>query len=318
MEKQARLAGYTLSLLLLGGGLWLIWLAKEGILHGHHTLRVRFPEVGTLMEDDPVKLRGVEIGRVDRIESLEGVTVATLELYRRLPMAEDTRFVNYNYSLFGARMVVVVPGRSRRLLNRDRLQEGLFSSGVTESIHQVDRLLRTVLEYQRLSDRLEHGALDSLGGDSVQSLQALLTGRIYPALEEIGRFSGELDALQAKAGARLGDLARASENMRRFGAAAGPQSDTLLFKAGAAVEELARLTTQGTLLLHGLEKILLVSADTTRTFNHLLVRRDFYDQTLQLSRHLKALLKLLKQEGLQDAIGFWPNVHMRNRKPSKP
>ena len=50
-------------------------------------------------------MRGVEVGRVISIRAADSGAVATLELYRQTRLPKDSRFVNFNYSLFGARMV---------------------------------------------------------------------------------------------------------------------------------------------------------------------------------------------------------------------
>src|SRR4051812_16187015 len=110
MENTARIAGYSVALAILAGMLSVIFILREGVLFPHNRVKVAFPSIGTLMEDDPVKSRGVEVGRVASIEAGNGTAVATLELYRRVTLPKDTRFINYNYSMFGARMVIMVPG----------------------------------------------------------------------------------------------------------------------------------------------------------------------------------------------------------------
>ena len=145
MEKSARLAGYLLAFSALIGLLVVVAFLQDGNLFLRTTVKVAFPSAGTLMVDDPVKVRGVEVGRVDQIEAGPAGPVITLELYKRTALSRDTRFVNFNYSLFGSRMIVLLPGTSAEPMDMQSVQPGTFTTGVTETIHKVDELLRTVV-----------------------------------------------------------------------------------------------------------------------------------------------------------------------------
>jgi phospholipid/cholesterol/gamma-HCH transport system substrate-binding protein len=309
MEKHARLAGYSMALVLLAGLLWIVSMLREGLLFPHNRLKVAFPAVGTLMEDDPVKLQGVQVGRVSAIEAIDGKTVAVLEFFHRTPIPKGSRFINYNYSLFGARMVILVPGNSREPIDGNRIQEGDFSTGVAETIHKVEDLLVTVLEYKRLGSRLEKGSDTSL------SIQQLLTTKVYPALEEFGALTKDLEALQNEAGAQLDQLAAASVRVNGFGRDLSSQSDTLMIRANRTLAQLTSLTVQATVILKGLEEVIVACEDTTKGANRFLVQRDMYDRALSLTHALQDLLKVAKNEGLTDAIHFWRNVHIKGRKP---
>src|SRR6185369_10245371 len=81
MEKYARIIGYASALAILLGALALVMGLREGVLFPHHRVRVRFPAIGTLMEDDPVKLRGVSVGRVASIDAENGEAIVTLEFF---------------------------------------------------------------------------------------------------------------------------------------------------------------------------------------------------------------------------------------------
>ncbi|HLP41153.1 MAG TPA: hypothetical protein VK465_06570, partial [Fibrobacteria bacterium] len=92
-------------------------------------------------------------------------------------------------------------------------------------------------------------------------------------------------------------------------------SDTLVAKAHLTVERLATLTTRTTMVLGGLEKMMLSAQDTSRLAGRMLANRDLYDRTLILAHALKDLLKQVEEEGLKNILSFWRNVHIRERKP---
>ncbi len=311
LENTARITGYFVILAFLAGMLMVVLTLRQGLLFPHNRVKVNFPTVGTLMEHDPVKMQGVEIGRVDHIESGPGTAIATLEIYKHMTFPTDTRFINYNYSLFGARMIIVVMGHSTEPMDQNQAQQGIFSTGVTETIHQVSGLLKTVTEYQKLANRLEHG------NDTTPSLQQLLATQVYPMLEDFSRFTGELELLQVEIESELNRLATAGSQINRFSQSVAANTDTMVLRANRSLEQLARLSVQSTLLLNGIEKIMIKAQDTTTGPGRLLMQRELYDQTLSLTHSLLDLLNLAKKEGLRDAIHFWRNVHLHSRK-SKP
>ena len=318
MEKHARLAGYSVALLLLAGLLWIVSSLREGLLFPHNRVQVAFPAIGTLMEDDPIRLQGVQVGRVSSIEARDGRTLAVLEFFHRTPIPADSRFINYNYSMFGARMVILAQGTSRVPMDPRQVQEGYFSSGVAESIHKVEDLLVTMLEFRRLGTRLEKGT------DSTLSIQQLLTRQVYPALDRFGALTRDLGGLENDAASQLDRLAAASAGINAFGKDLSSESDTLMLRANRSLIQLTTLTSQATVILKGLEDIIIACEDTTKGANRFLVQRDMYDHALSLTHALQDLLKAARKDGLTDVIHFWRNVHLKGRKadrtegPAKP
>ena len=298
-----------MALALLAALLWTVSMLREGILFPHNRIRVAFPAIGTLMEDDPVKLQGVQVGRVAEIESENGSAIATLEFFHRTPIMKGSRFINFNYSLFGARMVILVPGDSKTPIDKNAIQQGDFSSGVAETIHKVEDLLVTVMEYKKLSTRLE------MGSDTSLSIQEFLAKRVYPVLEEFGAFTRDLETLQTQAGSHLDRLSQASVEVNRFGRELSVGTDTLVLRANRTLGQLAVLTAQAAVVLKSLEEIVIASQDTSKGASRFLVQREMYDQALSLTHALQDILKIAKKDGLTDAIHFWRNVHIRWGKP---
>jgi phospholipid/cholesterol/gamma-HCH transport system substrate-binding protein len=299
------------ALALLAGLLSVVSMLREGLLFPHNRIKVAFPAIGTLMEDDPVKLQGVQVGRVSHIESGQGVAIATLEFYHRTPVSQGSRFINYNYSLFGARMVILVPGESKQPMDPKQVQRGDFSTGVAETIHKVEDLLVTVREYKRLGERLERGS------DTSMSLQQYLGSKVYPVLEEFGALTHDLEALQNEAGAHLDQLAAAGVTVNRFGRDLSAGTDTMVVRANRTLAQLAMLTAQATVVLRSLEEIVVACEDTSKGTSRFLVQREMYDHALSLTHAMQDLLKIAKKEGLKDAIHFWRNVRINWRKPKQ-
>jgi hypothetical protein len=195
-------------------------------------------------------------------------------------------------------------------LDPSLVQPGEFSTGVSETIHRVEELLRTMTEYKRLSLRLERGS------DSSLSVQRYLAERVYPLLEDFVTLARKMDTLQETAGTRLDQLESAAAGMDRLGRGLSSQSDTLVARAERTLGRLALLTEQSTAVLRGLEEIAVACQDTSNGPGRLLAGRDLYDRTLAMTHALEDMLKLLQKDGLTDAIHFWRNVHVRWKRPA--
>src|ERR1700748_1429485 len=111
-EPRARIAGYDTVGALRIFICWIGHSVLHEILHPDRVISVRFPDLGTLKIEDPVVENGVPIGRIKSVRLQDGFPLAEVELYRRDFIPSDSRFIDFNHSLMGARMVVLHPGHS--------------------------------------------------------------------------------------------------------------------------------------------------------------------------------------------------------------
>ncbi len=144
MDSKARITGYACAAALLALAFWMATALIREVSHPARVIRVRFPELGTLMIEDPVARDGVPVGRVRSISFQDGFPLAEIEIYRNDFIASDARFVDFNHSLMGARMVVLTQGQSSSPMDESKTQDGVFADGVAESISRVEELLRVV------------------------------------------------------------------------------------------------------------------------------------------------------------------------------
>ena len=156
-ESLARALGYAcvLGIVVLAG--FLAETIRRETSAPLRLIRVHFPELGTLMEDDPVLQEGVAVGRVRTLD-VDGIqSMVELEMFRIGSLPEDSRFVNFNHSLMGARMVVLVPGQSDLKMDERMIQDGRFAGGVAETVHRVDDLLNLVISLRKETIRIFTG-----------------------------------------------------------------------------------------------------------------------------------------------------------------
>src|SRR3954469_10843926 len=152
MQKQApsffqlaTIAGFALSCF---GILLFLWVAFGGptpLKARGYTLKVPFTEAGLLAAQSDVRISGVSVGKVTKIELGEGENagsaVATIELIDKYaPIPENSKAILRQKTLLGETYVELTPG------NREdkKLPDGgeLPAAQVSEAV-QLDEIFRT-------------------------------------------------------------------------------------------------------------------------------------------------------------------------------
>jgi len=104
------------------GLLLFLWLSFGGpvpLKPKGYRVQVNFPEATTLATEADVRVAGVPVGKVRKVEVGDGTnrTVATVELERRYaPLREDARAVLRQKTLLGETYVELTPGRSEKTI----------------------------------------------------------------------------------------------------------------------------------------------------------------------------------------------------------
>jgi phospholipid/cholesterol/gamma-HCH transport system substrate-binding protein len=128
------------------------WLSDVRLARQRHTYIVRFPDVGGLSDGDPVRVNGVDKGKVQSIDlTPRGVTVH-LSLEKSVRLTTASRVHVRNTGLMGEKFIAVdlIEG-GRVYANRDTIS-GRYESGVPEVISQMGEALRSL---DRVADEVD-------------------------------------------------------------------------------------------------------------------------------------------------------------------
>src|SRR5215217_3656334 len=104
------------------GLLLFLWLSFGGpvpLKPKGYRVQVNFPEATTLANEADVRVAGVPVGKVRKVEVGDGTnrTVATVELERRYaPLRQDARAILRQKTLLGETYVELTPGRSQKTI----------------------------------------------------------------------------------------------------------------------------------------------------------------------------------------------------------
>jgi virulence factor Mce-like protein len=119
------------------GLLLFLWLSFGGpvpLKPQGYRFQVGFPEATTLAQEADVRVAGVSVGKVRKVELQDGAnrTLATIELERRFaPLRKDATVMLRQKTLLGETYVELTPGRSEATLPEDgRLPDGAVAETV--------------------------------------------------------------------------------------------------------------------------------------------------------------------------------------------
>ncbi len=124
------------------GLLLFLWLSFGGpvpLKPKGYRVQINFPEATTLASEADVRVAGVPVGKVRKVEVGDGTnrTVATVELERRYaPLRSDARAVLRQKTLLGETYVELTPGRSETTVP----ENGKLPDGQVKPTVQLDEI----------------------------------------------------------------------------------------------------------------------------------------------------------------------------------
>src|SRR5215211_1193290 len=124
------------------GLLLFLWLSFGGpvpLKPKGYRIDVNFPEATTLAQEADVRVAGVPVGKVAKVDVGPGTnrTVATLEIERRYaPIRTDAQAVLRQKTLLGETYVELTPGRSGRTIP----ENGSLPNGQVRKTVQLDEI----------------------------------------------------------------------------------------------------------------------------------------------------------------------------------
>jgi ABC-type transporter Mla subunit MlaD len=108
---------------------------------------------------DPVRVRGIEAGKVRSVSWKDNKTVVMIETDKQLSLHQDYRIFAEDKGLMGDRYVSINPGHERLpLVDPHALLDGIFLIGPTEAVAQLNNLTALVDSTAVLISLLRHGS----------------------------------------------------------------------------------------------------------------------------------------------------------------
>ncbi|MCQ2107285.1 MAG: MlaD family protein [Fibrobacter sp.] len=100
----------------------------------YNTFYLRFTQVSTLVLDDPVKVNGVKLGKVENIELSGHRVVVTVRLRTDVKIPKDSEIRVQNIGIMGERQIGMILGDSAEYFAPNDTINGQFDAGIAEAI----------------------------------------------------------------------------------------------------------------------------------------------------------------------------------------
>ncbi len=99
-----------------------------------NTFHLRFTQVSTLVLDDPVKVNGVKLGKVESIELAGHRVVVTIRLRTDVKIPKDSEIRVQNIGIMGERQIGMILGDSEQYFAPGDTIDGQFDAGIAEAL----------------------------------------------------------------------------------------------------------------------------------------------------------------------------------------
>jgi phospholipid/cholesterol/gamma-HCH transport system substrate-binding protein len=252
----------------------LFTLTDAATFRGRYVVTTVVQDAGGIRRGDPVQMRGVNIGRVQRFEMIpEGVAIR-LELEGEYRVPRDSRVHLRSAGMLGGVVAEVDPGRAAEQLRGGDILPGARVDGVFDLAGDVGSRANDVLE--RLRAALSEQTVTALG-DGATELRVLL---------------GELNQLAAEQRRGLNELTssltRSAAGVERV--ASGPELARIIARLDAMASETEAVTTSLGRVSASLEVTLARLERGEGTLGRLSVDETLYENISDAAASLDSLL----------------------------
>jgi phospholipid/cholesterol/gamma-HCH transport system substrate-binding protein len=272
--KREALVG---SIVLAGAAVFVVgtmWLGGRSF--GREDLiPVRFTNIGNVKSSTPVKVSGVQVGKVDRItfEGVDRVRV-DLALTEHVPLSRDASATIEAVGVLGDVEIVLDPGTDSVPLAAGEVLEGKAAPGMEGMVNELGGQARAVMEgaqlllNQRMADDL-HRTLQAM-----ERLMAVYADTRTGPTAEMTRLMVSMQSVSARLDSTL----------------ANPALGRTLEHMDSATAGLTRLTSQLTATTARMDTLVLNMNAGKGTMGQLATNPALYDQLTATMKSMQALI----------------------------
>lgn len=134
--------GITVTAALLVLVLGVLWGKGSNLFLKRTECTVRFQDVRGLEKGDPVFIRGIEMGEVNRIAIQKDFAEVYLRIKKEVPLFSDAQVFIEDKDMMGDKQVTMFPGNSQTPLNPDQVLNGSIRISMLDILMGAERLIR--------------------------------------------------------------------------------------------------------------------------------------------------------------------------------
>jgi phospholipid/cholesterol/gamma-HCH transport system substrate-binding protein len=257
-----------------------MWLSGKESRSGKRIVNVQFADVGNMKSGNPVKVSGVQLGRVDEIEFRDvGDVLVTLQLDPRIQPKTDATALLSSVGLVGDVVIVFDPGKSPTPLPPDAVVKGLTERGLMDIGGDLSSEATATMTSLR----------DVVNKDLAADLQSTL--RSFQRLAN--SFSDPKTGPGPEINATMVELRRLTTRLDSV--LASPGLNRVVSNADSATVRFARLADQFTVTGARVDTLLIKINRGDGTLGKLMSDTTMYVQLRELSASLKSFVDDLKK-----------------------
>lgn len=246
--------------LLLG----ILWGEGHAIFSSQIAHAIRFQDVRGLEPGDPVLIRGIPVGQVDRVSLKPDYAEVLLRIDPEITLRSDIKVYITNSDLMGGKQVIVNPGVSDQRLRTNEIIQGESKGDINQLLVQADGLVTR---------------MDSLLSGFLPAVQS---GTLEQTLDHLEQSSRNLQDLLSRNSRKL------DQTIDRFEKASRQlESDSTLIRLGGLVQRMDTTVELTSRLARRIE-------NEEGTLGRLVRDPALYEQLLQTTREMDSLVTDIK------------------------
>ncbi|MCR5379279.1 MAG: MlaD family protein [Fibrobacter sp.] len=264
-----------------------------------NTFYLRFTQVSTLVLDDPVKVNGVKLGKVEDISLAGHRVVVRIRLRTDVKIPKDSEIRVQNIGIMGERQIGMILGDSTQYFAPNDTIDGQFDAGIAEAIglagevcdstkvllESVKQALNGTIANPEFQDRFKTLLAKA------ETLEDRLMSMVNTTDPQLKKSLDGLNQVTAKVGELVDGVKPPIDNM--FAGA-----DKVMNNANSLISDLEGVTKH-------LDELIAKVQSTDNTVGTLLADKTLHDDLVKTVHSADSLFRVILHDGLDVNVDFF-------------
>lgn len=257
-----------------------------------NTFYLRFTQVSTLALDDPVKVNGVKLGKVETIELSGHRVTVKIRLRDDVKIPKDSEIRVQNIGIMGERQIGMILGDVEDYFVPNDTIDGQFDAGIAEAIGLAGEVcdstmvliksVKNVLDSTIANPDFQKRFQTILG--KAENLEDRLINVVKETDPQLKKSLASLNDATGKVNTLLDNVQQPIDNLFA-------NADGVMKNANGLIDDLDNITKRLTNITQKLEK-------TDNTAGILLNDRKLHDELVKTLNSADSLFRIILQDGL--------------------
>jgi ABC-type transporter Mla subunit MlaD len=311
MNKSDRVIGYISLLALIALFAGIAYGMFEAHEHVTYKAYVDFDELGSLQPEDPVVIRGYNVGTIGKVTWLGDRARVEIKFDEPRTIREGTKFNNVNYAIMGQRRLEIVPNKNGKVLPEDFIHQGNFEPGIAEALRYMEDVNEQLNRVREVITLITEG--DSTH-KSVKEIYETVMQTTEGILDNADKTLNKLSPAIKKLVGQLNQAANSVADM------ANQVDTTVKVTTDALNEKIAQADSAIHAITEGTKKAeqIIATIESTPAVDKLLNTKDLVDRANDLVKKTQALIaaidtkgvKMYDDQGKEVRLFTWKNTNL--------